>query len=89
LCEARHSQLATQTTLDISSAIIPRLITPHSAIANPQFPIPPCSLPQTADYYALMGDSKGRHNAKKRDRRRKKTERLALAASKNKKKSAK
>ena len=35
----------------------------------------------------IMGNSKGRDNAKKRARRRKKTERLALA--KNKKKAAK
>ena len=39
------------------------------------------------EYAGLMGNSKGRDNAKKRARRRKKTERLALA--KNKKKAAK
>ena len=39
---------------------------------------------RTGDCYRLMGNSQGRDNVKKRARRRKKTERLALAKQKQK-----
>ncbi|MDQ3118524.1 MAG: hypothetical protein M3Q89_02985 [Verrucomicrobiota bacterium] len=56
---------------------------------RPRFSETAWNRPRTHDCGGLMGNSQGRDNVKKRARRRKKTERLALAAAKGKVKPSK